>query len=518
MRAIYSGAQSIIVATETGASTAADRLIQILGSVGKISHPISDATIAADTSFAADTLNDELTFSALEAFFGDPYWKRIWILQEFAIGYNTEFLIGNRTIAATKLRTLLEKLNAQSSVKDWWIEKMQNTQSSVKNRWDQVNTVFKIRMDWQREVSLKLLLLLEVTQGSLCSVRHDRIFGLLGLSVDALKYLPEPNYDIDLTTMTVAITRAYIQRNTLEIIFLAPHCPHTDLPTWSPNLFHFDSFPPESRIIRMISNSDSKSRWRATSEEESSITFQDQSLLTPAARIGSIRSAGTTFSDPTETGFPVHDTTWAREVSSSHLCREFYEAMLEILYTPNAKPSSLRTAHKRMCAVHGHSFVKSFLPSYGSPDPEMQHSELVTWISANRAFFTGASTLAESATQLRHPLLMYGWNAWSWTYWDNRFWGNEAILVWRKMSMMAKLDMRLMCLDGGPEYQIGWAAKGARLHDEVFLIPGCSSPAILRKRPDAKYEVVGDAIVTGAMQGELWEKLRLEHVQDIEIV
>lgn len=503
MRAIYSGAQSIIVATETGASTAADRIIQILDSVGKASYPISHATIVADTSYAADTLNDELTFSALEAFFKDPYWKRIWILQEFAIGNNTEFLIGDRTIAVTKLRALLNKLYTQSSVQD---------------RWNQVYTVFKIRRDWQGEVSLKLLLLLEITQGSLCGVRHDRVFALLGLSVDALKYLPEPNYNIDLTTMTVAITRAYIQRNTLEIILLAPHYPHTDLPTWSPNLFHFDSFPPESRLIHMISNSDSKSRWRATSEAESSITFRDQSFLTPAARIGSIRSLGTTFSDPTETGFPVHDATWARKVGSSHLCREFYEVMLEELYTPNAKPSSLKLSHMRMCTVHGHSFVKSFLPSHGSPDPEMLHSELVRWICANRAFFNGASTLAESATRLRHPFLMHGWNAWDRTYWNNKLWGNQADQVWARMNRTAKLDMRLMCLDDGPKYKIGWAAKGARLHDGVFLIPGCSSPVILRKRPDAKYEVVGDAIVTGAMQGELWEKLRSEHVQDIEIV
>ena len=118
MRAIYSGAQSIIVATETGASTAADRIIQILDSVGKASYPISHATIVADTSYAADTLNDELTFSALEAFFKDPYWKRIWILQEFAIGNNTEFLIGDRTIAVTKLRALLNKLYTQSSVQE----------------------------------------------------------------------------------------------------------------------------------------------------------------------------------------------------------------------------------------------------------------------------------------------------------------------------------------------------------------------------------------------------------------
>ena len=489
MRAIYAGAQSILVATETGATTAADRIVQILDVVEPTSYPSSL------TSSFADILNDQLALSALEAFLQDPYWKRIWILQEFAIGYNVEFLIGTRTIAATKLRTLLEKLDAQNL---------------VENRWKQVNTVFKIRMDWQREVPLRLLLLLEITQGSLCNVRHDRIFGLLGLAVDALKYLPEPNYNIDLTTITVAITRAYIQRNDLEIILLAPHCPHTDLPTWSPNLFYFDSFPPESRIIRMISNSDSESRWRATGGAKSNITFQDQSLLTPAARIGSIRSLGTSWSEPTEGGFPVHDATWSRKVSSSHLCREFYYAMLEELYTSNEKICSFDLVPMGNLAVHGYSFVKSFLPSHGSPDPETMHSNLIRWICVNRAFFTGASILAESAARVRHPFLLYGWNAWSTTYWN--------VKLWERMDRMARLDMRLMCLDDGPKYKIGWAAKGARLHDEVFLIPGCSSPAILRKRPDATYEVVGDAIVTGAMQGELWEKLRSEHVRNIEIV
>lgn len=496
MRAIYAGAHSIIVATEIGATTAADRIIKILDCVEPTSYPTSP------TSGSAGILNDELALSVLEAFCKDAYWRRIWIIQEFSIGYDVQFLIGDCTVPASKLRILLQKLDARSVPGD---------------RWKQVNTVFNIRMDWQREVSLKLLLLLEITQGSLCDVRHDRIFGLLGLSVDALKYLPEPNYNIDLATMTIAITRAYIKRNTLEIILLGPHCPHTDTPTWCPNLFYFDLFPPESRIIRMISNNDHRSRWRATGEAESSITFQDHSLLTPAARIGSIRSLGTLWSDPTEQGFPIHDATWARRVSSSHLCKEFYEAIYEELYTPNPKPpffSFLNT----LSAVHGWSFVKSFHPSHGSPDPEMIHSDLTRWICGNRAFFTGVNTLAEGAARLRHPFWRYGCNAWSSTYWNNKLWGNQADQVWERMSEMARLDMRLMCLDDGPKYKIGWAAKGARLHDEVFLIPGCSSPVILRKRPSAKYEIVSDAMVTGAMQGDLWEKSRSKHVKDIEIV
>ncbi|CAN9275395.1 unnamed protein product [Alternaria sp. RS040] len=145
MRAIYAGAESVIVATEAGSTTAAGRLIQILDSVETTSRSTNPNTSLADI------LNEELALSVLEVFFKDPYWKRIWIIQEFSIGYNVQFLFGNRTIAASKLRTLLQKLDAQGSIGD---------------RWKQVNTVFKIRMDWQRDVALKLLPLLEITQGS----------------------------------------------------------------------------------------------------------------------------------------------------------------------------------------------------------------------------------------------------------------------------------------------------------------------------------------------------------------
>jgi hypothetical protein len=74
--------------------------------------------------------------------------------------------------------------------------------------------------------------------------------------------------------------------------------------------------------------------------------------------------------------------------------------------------------------------------------------------------------------------------------------------LFQHMEWRARDDMRTMCLDAGPRWRIGWAAKGAWLNDEVFLIPGCSSPVILRKNEDGRHQVVGDAIVLGAMKSE----------------
>ena len=63
MRAIYAGAESVIVATEAGSTTAAGRLIQILDSVETTSRSTNPNTSLADI------FNEELALSVLEVFF-----------------------------------------------------------------------------------------------------------------------------------------------------------------------------------------------------------------------------------------------------------------------------------------------------------------------------------------------------------------------------------------------------------------------------------------------------------------
>ena len=88
--------------------------------------------------------------------------------------------------------------------------------------------------------------------------------------------------------------------------------------------------------------------------------------------------------------------------------------------------------------------------------------------------------------------------------------------IWFPFRRMAEMNMRLMCLDD-QSFGIGWAALGSRLYDEVFLLPGCSVPVILRRKADGKYEFVGDAIVIGAMENEIWGETTSEDLVQVEI-
>jgi hypothetical protein len=89
--------------------------------------------------------------------------------------------------------------------------------------------------------------------------------------------------------------------------------------------------------------------------------------------------------------------------------------------------------------------------------------------------------------------------------------------MWGPFVEMAELNMRLMCLDSEVGYHSGWAAIGARLYDEVFSIPGCGSPVILRLNGQGQYRLIGHAIVLGIMDNELWLKTKPEDLVQIEI-
>jgi hypothetical protein len=169
-----------------------------------------------------------------------------------------------------------------------------------------------------------------------------------------------------------------------------------------------------------------------------------------------------------------------------------------------------------MIPIHGYSFLQAFHTSHGVVNIDYRHKDLVRWICGNREFYTGVYSLQKHAKREWHPGFTHGHTAWESEYLDRDH--VSFGVVWNRFKQMAESNMRLMCLDQGVEYQIGWAATGARLYDEVFLIPGCDVPVILRRLRSGQFQLVGDAIVADAMKGEVWSRLGPEHTQQIEIV
>lgn len=440
--------------------------------------------------------------SVVKAFYEDPYWNRIWIAQEFTINPNVQFLIQDVLISSEKVETLFSMMDYRPSHANRTLR--------------QARVVYNIRRAWQTNQHFQLLEILLLTRNSKCGRRHDRIFGLLGLSPEAINYLPEPNYDIAINDATIAITQSYIQKTSADIIFLGNR--ESTLPSWCPGFFYFDRRTPDARLIKVVQETKTPAwrehafgslqpdiKWEATPKTSSDFTFRGPTLMTGARFIGKIRSLGFAWSDEGQSEFPVHDTSWKRPLNSSQIKEEMHACFL-----PDGTPLKSNRFSIRIIggpkAILGYSYIKVFTTTHGPEgDQQTVNSNLRRWICRNRRFYTGALFLDQHAEPLKHPMITFTRMA-------------HHIARWTHFQQIAMMDMRLMGFDSVLASQIGWASTRARLGDEIVLIPGCSRPAILRRTASGDHQLVGDAIVSGVMLGELWEKTTAQDLTNICIV
>jgi hypothetical protein len=479
MQSIYSGAKSVVVALESAVIAEADVLLRALD-LFQANLPLLYA--GGDmTEELADIVRSSLFSVALRGFCNDEYWKRIWIIQEVAIGNDIKLLINDKLIQQSQIWRLLSWLEIQFG-------------DVVGKNINLLTSIRKIRDSYQNNTEAEsrgMLKMLEMTINSRCGRIEDRVFGLMGLMLDALKYLPEPDYERELADTTIAICRAYIEKQSLDILFLAPHChPHSSLPTWCPDFFRFDRYLPDRRILRHLIEQ------TKDSEFSPEVSYRGNTLVTRAALLGTIRSLGST--DKVSDDYPKHDPTWARELGSLSLAEELVLAA----------EATDHPGDERMIAIFGNTLIRLFDPQYGPVEADHIDFANVKWVCNNRAFFTGALTLGEHATKLNHPIWSYGLNAWRSIYFEDINFNK----MFSRFAGPFKRGMRLMCFEYGQKACIGWAAANAQLYDQIFYIPGCSRPVLLRKNTHDDYQVIGEAIVP-----LFSERLKQSHMQEIAI-
>lgn len=251
-------------------------------------------------------------------------------------------------------------------------------------RYQRVQAIFDIRKSWQESQGTPLLDILVQTKDSLCGRRHDRVFGLLGLALDDLDYLSEPNYDADLDDLSISMTRSYIERRSIDIILLASHHDDTStLPSWCPDWFRFDKQPIDSRIYDQLVQRRSQNLserfpngWYATGSTYAAVQLSGKTLRTSARYLGTICSLGWCLLDPDVHEFPQHDRTWAERCRHLDVTNVMYQAMLAERYWYNEPLiNRFKRARQPWETIRGYSWVYVFLEKLGRYDPESHMSD-----------------------------------------------------------------------------------------------------------------------------------------------
>lgn len=472
--------------------------------------------------------------------FKSPYWRRIWIIQEFAAP------------AANNLQVIHRDSEIDAESLMWRkLEESKRPKGDIRAAIDSSGVVQDIRHSYIKFHDWTLLDLLVSTKSSLCSKRHDRVFGILALAKDARAFLHEPSYEISETQQSLLMTQAYLHSATckLDIILLGPRFREQgqipELPSWCPNYFRFDELRGDEQLLDYVvlvtERSRSPDAHSATGKSKVDISKSDGTCLrSRAIRLGMIESLGWIPSDDNTEKFP---TSVPDSHDSSYKVDDAATAMWNLCCPKIFRKSKLRTCEGRLLtAAHLYFLARVFTLSHLVGDTEDGSGWFGKWLDANRLFLFQNKTLQQHGRNTRTrlgerqfwcatfakapdpPYFPRGWevsdqmNLILFSLWRRGI--SQCKTLYKPLKDVAKQNRRLMSLRLlDRESVIGLANPDARLSDEVFLIPGCSMPVILRPQPDGqRYEVVGEAVIPGAMDGEIWHDRDNCKFTDVEIV
>jgi hypothetical protein len=162
-----------------------------------------------------------------------PYWKRIWIVQEFGVARNIQIVCGEDQLSWNDFSQLLLKISTSKAISV--PEAVQSIKSSLASRPQTQRAAYQSH-------GCILWRLLRDFADSLCAVPHDKVYGLLGLASGGMSELIV-DYSKSLTELQRDLVALYNEDLRDEASNTAEDNPKM------PNIFSFASFL--SRSLRI---------------------------------------------------------------------------------------------------------------------------------------------------------------------------------------------------------------------------------------------------------------------------
>lgn len=254
MRSIYSTAWQVVIwlgpTTESAplAYTALSWLARVIGSGDKLKEFAAKYGVPHYSTAASSVILDpyllpwrDAVFSALRAFFAIDYWHRLWILQELAMSMSDAPVIwGSHSMSLHDIWVACEVINESESTvlrymatvgDDMDIDnstltldrRLEERHATPGQQWKHLLLVKGLR-DHKGYGIESALPSFELSRQARASDDRDKVYGILGIpGVEQLATM-SPNYRMDLTNVYIEFTRTIIMNGGLDIIRLV-HSP-----------------------------------------------------------------------------------------------------------------------------------------------------------------------------------------------------------------------------------------------------------------------------------------------------
>ena len=162
--------------------------------------------------------------------FSMEYWRRCWIIQEVTVASRISLLHGDERISWNDMTAAVERCRDSCC----W-------SPDLEVAYQYVQKLVHFRLAYRRARKPSLVTTILSSYESLATEPRDKIFALLGVSLDGQELVPTPNYLQPVDSILKDLTRALIRMNgRLDVILLNKHKQvspilREGLPSWSPD-------------------------------------------------------------------------------------------------------------------------------------------------------------------------------------------------------------------------------------------------------------------------------------------
>jgi hypothetical protein len=179
------------------------------------------------------------TWEGLRALMARNWWKRAWIVQEFALAKDVVFICGTRRLSADALEAADHLIFMEfTPSKNERVTALTRAVDINPRVLDAARNLMSLRRRLQQGEQLSALATLQMTRLTNATDPRDHLFAKIGLSGRELIELCPPDYDAKAEDIWFTFLSEYVkQKQDLYVICLAGMQPRTyhKLPSWLPD-------------------------------------------------------------------------------------------------------------------------------------------------------------------------------------------------------------------------------------------------------------------------------------------
>lgn len=452
---------------------------------------------------------DKLLIEPLLCLLTRPWWSRIWVVQESILANLARVVWGPNEMywgilwaALGYLATWLHfqsihLMGDESYHKAFFLlERSQPFWVPIVGAWERINR----RQDDTKTKLVDMLLQTSISSASMATDPRDRIFGLMGIVDDASELGIQVNYSSDLMTVYGSVAKALLNTEGLTILQCCQFSPlHRSgvLPSWVPDWSSsLRSLLDGLRVLlpRGVYNAsdsigayeasksgglsnnyhNSLSKATAVSDEGRATKLYsfDESkpgiLTIQAARVDTILAVGEVWEEAGDVlDCHARDVFWVREL----------ERLAKLGNGVYSEPTKKEALWRTPVADRGLPRLTYIWYPRASGGESLGHSVLMETFSLDGIEEKNRSIWYEKSRTYQKVLRAFGK--------CRRFFVTKAGLL-------------------------GLGPETSEVGDVVYIIPGASTPFVLRatgkKKKKKQYRIVGESFVYGIMDGEFMKR------------